>query len=103
MSLSNLQFFLLLCSIAILIVDLLEHRFVSGMAGFISGLSLPSFFSCFHFFDNQDMPAASGAVAAAAVADKMLGPKEDRRLAIVLVNILFNVQILSFPLMHGPL
>lgn len=49
------------------------------------------------------MPAASGAVAAAAVADKMLGPKEDRRLAIVLVNILFNVQILSFPLMHGPL
>ena len=32
------------------------------------------------------MPAASGAVAAAAVADKMLGPKEDRRLAIVLVS-----------------
>jgi 6-phosphofructo-2-kinase/fructose-2,6-biphosphatase len=31
------------------------------------------------------MPAAAGAVAAAAVADQMLGPKEDRHLAIVLV------------------
>lgn len=31
------------------------------------------------------MPAAAGAVAAAAVADQMLGPKEDRNLAIVLV------------------
>lgn len=31
------------------------------------------------------MPAAAGAVAAAAVADQMLGPKEDKHLAIVLV------------------
>ncbi|KAK8961161.1 6-phosphofructo-2-kinase/fructose-2,6-bisphosphatase [Platanthera guangdongensis] len=30
------------------------------------------------------MPAATGAVVAAAVADQMHGPKEDRRLAIVL-------------------
>ncbi|CAA6656893.1 unnamed protein product [Spirodela intermedia] len=37
--------------------------------------------------ETKDMPAASGAVAAAAVADKMLGPKEDRRLAIVLVGL----------------
>ncbi|XP_038980244.1 6-phosphofructo-2-kinase/fructose-2,6-bisphosphatase isoform X2 [Phoenix dactylifera] len=35
----------------------------------------------------KDMPAAAGAVAAAAVADQMLGPKEDRRLAIVLVGL----------------
>eukprot|EP00262_Sarcandra_glabra_P022227 TRINITY_DN9782_c0_g1_i1.p1 TRINITY_DN9782_c0_g1~~TRINITY_DN9782_c0_g1_i1.p1 ORF type:complete len:758 (+),score=155.15 TRINITY_DN9782_c0_g1_i1:186-2459(+) len=33
------------------------------------------------------MPAAAGAVAAAAVADQMLGPKEDRQLAIVLVGL----------------
>lgn len=33
------------------------------------------------------MPAAAGAVAAAAVADQMLGPKEDRHLAIVLVGL----------------
>ncbi|XP_065029925.1 6-phosphofructo-2-kinase/fructose-2,6-bisphosphatase isoform X6 [Musa acuminata AAA Group] len=33
------------------------------------------------------MPAAAGAVAAAAVADQMLGPKEDSRLAIVLVGL----------------
>lgn len=33
------------------------------------------------------MPAAAGAVAAAAVADRMHGPKEDRRLAIVLVGL----------------
>ena len=31
------------------------------------------------------MPAAEGAVAAAAVADQMYGPKEDRKLTIVLV------------------
>lgn len=31
------------------------------------------------------MPAAAGAVAAAAIADQMLGPKEDRQVAIVLV------------------
>lgn len=31
------------------------------------------------------MPAAAGAVAAGAVADQMLGPKEDGHLAIVLV------------------
>ncbi|XP_057483852.1 6-phosphofructo-2-kinase/fructose-2,6-bisphosphatase-like isoform X1 [Actinidia eriantha] len=33
------------------------------------------------------MPAAAGAVAAAAVADQMLGPKEDRHLTIVLVGL----------------
>ncbi|KAI7734616.1 hypothetical protein M8C21_025411 [Ambrosia artemisiifolia] len=33
------------------------------------------------------MPAAAGAVAAAAVADQMLGPKEDMHLAIVLVGL----------------
>ncbi|CAI0548968.1 unnamed protein product [Linum tenue] len=33
------------------------------------------------------MPAAAGAVAAAAVADQMLGPKEDKHLAIVLVGL----------------
>nr|GLL42924.1 6-phosphofructo-2-kinase/fructose-2,6-bisphosphatase-like [Ipomoea trifida] len=33
------------------------------------------------------MPAAAGAVAAAAIADQMLGPKEDRHLAIVLVGL----------------
>ncbi|XP_016436957.1 6-phosphofructo-2-kinase/fructose-2,6-bisphosphatase isoform X2 [Nicotiana tabacum] len=33
------------------------------------------------------MPAAAGAVAAAAISDQMLGPKEDRHLAIVLVGL----------------
>ncbi|XP_042512256.1 6-phosphofructo-2-kinase/fructose-2,6-bisphosphatase-like isoform X3 [Macadamia integrifolia] len=33
------------------------------------------------------MPAAAGAVAAAAIADQMLGPKEDRHLTIVLVGL----------------
>ncbi|CAH1446970.1 unnamed protein product [Lactuca virosa] len=33
------------------------------------------------------MPAAAGAVAAAAIADQMLGPKEDMHLAIVLVGL----------------
>lgn len=40
------------------------------------------------------MPAAAGAVAAAAVADQMLGTKEDRKLAIVLV--FFTVKHQSF-------
>ncbi|KAF3780615.1 6-phosphofructo-2-kinase/fructose-2-6-bisphosphatase [Nymphaea thermarum] len=35
----------------------------------------------------KTMPAAAGAVAAAAIADQMLGPKEDRKLAIVLVGL----------------
>ncbi|XP_051143149.1 6-phosphofructo-2-kinase/fructose-2,6-bisphosphatase-like isoform X2 [Andrographis paniculata] len=35
----------------------------------------------------NSMPAAAGAVAAAAVADQLLGPKEDRHLAIVLVGL----------------
>ncbi|KVH94107.1 6-phosphofructo-2-kinase [Cynara cardunculus var. scolymus] len=35
----------------------------------------------------NSMPAAAGAVAAAAVADQMLGPKEDMHLAIVLVGL----------------
>ncbi|XP_062215917.1 6-phosphofructo-2-kinase/fructose-2,6-bisphosphatase-like [Phragmites australis] len=35
----------------------------------------------------QGMPAAEGAAAAAAVADQMYGPKEDRKLAIVLVGL----------------
>ncbi|GAB2223296.1 hypothetical protein Drorol1_Dr00017436 [Drosera rotundifolia] len=33
------------------------------------------------------IPAAAGAVAAGAIADQMLGPKEDRHLAIVLVGL----------------
>lgn len=37
------------------------------------------------------MPAAAGAVAAAAIADQMLGPKEDRKLAIVLVLYLLHL------------
>lgn len=50
-----------------------------------SWLSICSFF--FLFTDYlKGMPAAAGAVAAAAVADQMLGPKEDSRLAIVLVT-----------------
>ncbi|OMO60800.1 Fructose-2,6-bisphosphatase [Corchorus olitorius] len=40
------------------------------------------------------MPAAAGAVAAAAVVDQMLGPKEDRHLAIVLVFSYFTIFIL---------
>ncbi|XP_028784739.1 6-phosphofructo-2-kinase/fructose-2,6-bisphosphatase [Neltuma alba] len=35
----------------------------------------------------NSIPAAAGAVAAAAVADQMLGPKEDRHLAIILVGL----------------
>ncbi|XP_076929135.1 6-phosphofructo-2-kinase/fructose-2,6-bisphosphatase-like isoform X2 [Bidens hawaiensis] len=35
----------------------------------------------------NSMPAAAGAVAAAAIADQMLGPKEDMHLAIVLVGL----------------
>ncbi|GKV08392.1 hypothetical protein SLEP1_g20024 [Rubroshorea leprosula] len=35
----------------------------------------------------NSIPAAAGAVAAAAIADRMLGPKEDRHLAIVLVGL----------------
>lgn len=38
-------------------------------------------------YSQNSMPAAAGAVTAAAVADQMLGPKEDRHLAIVLVCI----------------
>ncbi|XP_022755561.1 6-phosphofructo-2-kinase/fructose-2,6-bisphosphatase-like isoform X2 [Durio zibethinus] len=38
----------------------------------------------------NSMPAAAGAVAAAAVADQMLGPKEDRHLAIVLTADFFR-------------
>lgn len=42
-------------------------------------------FVSFSVVFKNSMPAAAGAVAAAAVADQMLGPKEDRHLAIVLV------------------
>ncbi|MED6123640.1 hypothetical protein PIB30_051051 [Stylosanthes scabra] len=35
----------------------------------------------------SSIPAAAGAVAAGAVADQMLGPKEDRHLAIVMVSL----------------
>ncbi|XP_027368947.1 6-phosphofructo-2-kinase/fructose-2,6-bisphosphatase-like [Abrus precatorius] len=35
----------------------------------------------------NSIPAAAGAVAAAAIADQMLGPKEDRHLAIVMVSL----------------
>ena len=37
------------------------------------------------------MPKAAGAVAAAAVADRMLGPKEHRQLAVILVYIFLYV------------
>ncbi|KAK3147541.1 hypothetical protein QOZ80_3BG0283600 [Eleusine coracana subsp. coracana] len=37
--------------------------------------------------EEKDIPAAEGAVAAAAVADQMYGPKEDRKLTIVLVGL----------------
>ncbi|KAI0497357.1 hypothetical protein KFK09_020580 [Dendrobium nobile] len=40
-----------------------------------------------HAAPNKAIPAAAGAVAAAAVADQMHEPKEDRRLAIVLVGL----------------
>ncbi|XP_071935609.1 6-phosphofructo-2-kinase/fructose-2,6-bisphosphatase-like isoform X2 [Coffea arabica] len=40
-----------------------------------------------HSEAKDPIPAAAGAVAAAAVADQMLGPKEDRHLAIVLVGL----------------
>ncbi|KAM0931277.1 hypothetical protein ACQ4PT_000348 [Festuca glaucescens] len=41
-----------------------------------------------HYANTQKgMPAAEGAVAAAAVADQMYGPKEDRKLVIVLVGL----------------
>ncbi|KAL0910837.1 hypothetical protein M5K25_018930 [Dendrobium thyrsiflorum] len=40
-----------------------------------------------HAPPNKAMPAAAGAVAAATVADQMHEPKEDRRLAIVLVGL----------------
>ncbi|XP_071917106.1 6-phosphofructo-2-kinase/fructose-2,6-bisphosphatase isoform X4 [Coffea arabica] len=40
-----------------------------------------------HSEAKNPIPAAAGAVAAAAVADQMLGPKEDRHLAIVLVGL----------------
>ncbi|VFR00413.1 unnamed protein product [Cuscuta campestris] len=39
------------------------------------------------FETKNPMPAAAGAVAAAAIADRMLGPKEERHLAIVLVGL----------------
>lgn len=44
------------------------------------------------------MPAAEGAVAAAAVADQMYGPKEDRKLVIVLVifmPLMYSTNILT--------
>jgi len=34
----------------------------------------------------QTMPEAAGAVAAGAVADRLLGPREQRQLAIILVG-----------------
>lgn len=37
--------------------------------------------------EKKAMPAAAGAVQAAAIADRMHGPKEDRKLAIVLVGL----------------
>ncbi|KAI9388511.1 hypothetical protein POPTR_009G073800v4 [Populus trichocarpa] len=52
--------------------------------------SSSSAFSCDLKLDTEtknSMPAAAGAVAAGAVADQMLGPKEDRHLAIVLVGL----------------
>ncbi|GAQ89278.1 6-phosphofructo-2-kinase / fructose-2,6-bisphosphatase [Klebsormidium nitens] len=37
--------------------------------------------------DQTDMPAAAGAVAAAAISERMDGPKEKRKLAIILVGL----------------
>ncbi|KAH8519942.1 hypothetical protein Peur_001719 [Populus x canadensis] len=52
----------------------------SSSSAFSSGLKLDT-------ETKNSMPAAAGAVTAAAVADQMLGPKEDRHLAIVLVGL----------------
>ncbi|KAK7321366.1 hypothetical protein VNO77_31939 [Canavalia gladiata] len=38
-------------------------------------------------YTKNSIPAAAGAIAAAAIADQMLGPKEDRHLAIVMVSL----------------
>ncbi|XP_072997674.1 6-phosphofructo-2-kinase/fructose-2,6-bisphosphatase-like [Typha latifolia] len=51
----------------------------ASASGFTNDLKLDS--------EAKAMPAAVGAVAAAAVADQMYGPKEDRKLAIVLVGL----------------
>ncbi|XP_061356467.1 6-phosphofructo-2-kinase/fructose-2,6-bisphosphatase isoform X2 [Gastrolobium bilobum] len=52
----------------------------SSTSNIFSGLNLDN-------DTKNSMPAAAGAVAAAAVADQMLGPKEDRHLAIILVGL----------------
>ncbi|XP_068668268.1 6-phosphofructo-2-kinase/fructose-2,6-bisphosphatase-like isoform X2 [Aristolochia californica] len=51
----------------------------ASAAAFTSDLKLDT--------ETKTMPEAAGAVAAAAIADQMLGPKEDRKLAIVLVGL----------------
>lgn len=61
---------------------------VSVISSFTSAVLILAFVSQFSdvcLFVQNSMPAAAGAVAAAAIADQMLGPKEDAHLAIVLV------------------
>ncbi|CAM0957571.1 unnamed protein product [Alopecurus aequalis] len=60
--------------------------------GVISSKLGKSFSACslasgFNFGSTKAMPEAAGAVAAAAVADRLHGSKEDRKLAIVLVGL----------------
>jgi len=43
------------------------------------------------------MPAAAGAVAAAAAADQMLGQEEDSHLAIVLVRCITSMKFPGWP------
>ncbi|XP_020585795.1 6-phosphofructo-2-kinase/fructose-2,6-bisphosphatase [Phalaenopsis equestris] len=70
-------------------------RLLGNNCGFtkcdVSGYSLCSsevgFDKANHISSDKAMPAAAGAVAAAAIADQMHGPKEDQRLAIVLVGL----------------
>ncbi|XP_010457873.1 PREDICTED: 6-phosphofructo-2-kinase/fructose-2,6-bisphosphatase isoform X1 [Camelina sativa] len=57
-----------------------------GSPRLVKSISASSFLVDTKLIKNS-MPAAAGAVAAAAVADQMLGPKEDRHLAIVLVGL----------------
>ncbi|KAG0476940.1 hypothetical protein HPP92_013781 [Vanilla planifolia] len=60
-----------------------DYNFSKGLHGLSSlgGLMMNDATS------SKEMPAAAGAVAAAAVADQMHGPKEERCLAIVLVGL----------------
>ncbi|XP_020677543.1 6-phosphofructo-2-kinase/fructose-2,6-bisphosphatase [Dendrobium catenatum] len=58
-----------------------------GSPRFIKSATANGFLSDLKYSEAKAMPAAAGAVAAAAVADQMQGPKEDQCLAIVLVGL----------------